>query len=76
MQKANTNNITVTVSQFGHEPRTVSVPEGATVADVLSSAGIALEGRQEMFVEGVSADNNDVLENGDILSIVTPKQAG
>jgi sulfur carrier protein ThiS len=78
MQKAQSTNgsVVVTISRFGHEARTVALPDGATVAQALAQAGIALEGREEMFVEGVSADSTDVLENGDILSIVTPKQAG
>ena len=75
MQKAQ-NTITVTISRFGHEAKTVTLPEGATVAQALASASITLEGREEMFVEGVSAEQSDVVENGDILSIVTPKQAG
>lgn len=79
MQKANTpatGNIVVTISRFGRDPQNVTVPEGSSVSTVLSQAGVELEGREQLFVEGVTADSSDVLENGDILSIVTPKQAG
>lgn len=70
------DSMVITVARFGHAPQNVTVANGANVNDVLTSAGIALEGREELFVEGVVAEGADVLENGDILSIVTPKQAG
>ena len=81
MQKAESNatpgdNMVVTIARFGHAPQNVTVPNGSTVNTVLTTAGISLEGREELFVEGVNAEGADVLENGDILSIVTPKQAG
>lgn len=78
MQKAqsNSNSITVTITRFGHNTQTVSVAEGSTVAQVLESAGIVLAGLEELFVEGQTAESNDILEDGDLLSIVTPKQAG
>lgn len=76
MRKSDTNTIKVTVSRFGHEPRTLDVPEDSTVSDVLGIAGVSIEEHQQLFVEGVSAESGDILEDGDILSIVTPKQAG
>lgn len=81
MQKANNeapqgDTMIITVARFGHAPQNVTVPTGSTVATVLSTADITLEGREELFVEGVNAESNDILENGDILSVVTPKQAG
>jgi Na+-translocating ferredoxin:NAD+ oxidoreductase RnfC subunit len=66
----------VTVSKFGDDPLNVTVPVGASVADVLEAAGIETSGREQTFVEGEAAEGGDILENGDILSIVTPKQAG
>lgn len=81
MQKANQpaasgDGMVITIARFGQNPQNVTVPNGATVGTVLATASIALEGREQLFVEGVEAEQNDVLENGDILSIVTPKQAG
>ena len=77
MQKQTTDgNITVTISRFGYEPKTVTLPANSTVSSALAEAGIVLEGREDMFVEGQNAEVNDVLEDNDILSIVTPKQAG
>jgi hypothetical protein len=81
MQKRTTKKIakgemTITVSKFGDDPRNVIVPVGSTVADVLKAASITLTGRETAFVEGEQAERGDILENADILSIVTPKQAG
>lgn len=66
----------VTVAKFGQNPLAVTVPTGSTVADVLKAAGITVRGRETMFVEGDDATKADIMENGDILSIVTPKEAG
>jgi len=81
MQKAQnevpaSNTIVVTVARFGNAPQNVTVPTGSTVDTILATVGLHLEGREELFVEGVNAEGDDVLENGDILSVVTPKQAG
>lgn len=66
----------VTIAKFGDDPMNVTVPVGSTVADVLAESGISLTGREKSYVEGEEATSTDVLENADILSIVTPKQAG
>lgn len=68
--------IAVVVSRFGHDPVPVCVDEGSTVEDVLAEAGISLSGREEVFVAGVKAAMNDEVEDKDVLSVVTPKQAG
>ena len=68
--------LAVAVSRFGHEPLPVCVPEGASVRDVLEKAEISLSGREKVYVAGAEASMRDVVEEGDVLSIVTPKQAG
>lgn len=68
--------IAVVVSRFGHDPIPVCVDEGATVSDVLTKAGISLSGREEVFVAGVKAAMVDEVEDKDVLSVVSPKQAG
>lgn len=68
--------IAVAVSRFGHEPIPVCVDEGATVREVLEKAGISLTGREKVYVAGAEATMRDEVEEGDVLSIVTPKQAG
>jgi sulfur carrier protein ThiS len=74
MQKAN-KGITVQVVSFGNDAVSVTLPEGATVSDALAQANITRT-TQEIFVSGEVAEDSDILENGDVLSIVTPKQAG
>lgn len=81
MQKANTavvasDTMAVTIARFGSNPLTLAVPIGSTVEEVVELGSISLEGREELFVEGTRAEGSDVLEDGDILSIVTSKQAG
>lgn len=68
--------IAVTVSRFGHDPVVVKLPEGATVADVLEEAEITLSGRETAYCDGAELDTDDEVDNGDLLSIVTPKAAG
>lgn len=80
MQKANggassQETIAVAVVSFGNDPVPLTLPVGATVADALIAAGIT-RSSQEFFVSGEPANDADVLEAGDVLSIVSPKQAG
>lgn len=70
------NNINVTMSRFGSNPITLTMPEGSTVAQVLVAAGISTQSHERLFVTGITAEMGDILENNDVLSIVTPKQAG
>lgn len=78
MEKANKDgNIAVAVTRLGSDPVPVTLAKGSTVAQALAKAGIATGGaRAEYFVDGQRAETNDVLEDGDVLAIVTPKQAG
>lgn len=79
MRKASTSpasdNIAVSVVSFGNDPIAVLLPAGSTVAQALAQAQIT-RGAQQLFVSGETADDSDILESGDVLSIVTPKQAG
>jgi hypothetical protein len=80
MQKARTgatagDTIAVAVVSFGNDPQPLTLPTGATVAEALTAAGITA-GAAEMFVSGERAETGDVLEAGDVLSLVSPKQAG
>lgn len=75
MVKKNGPMIAVAVSRLGSDPVPVSIAAGSTVAAALAKAGI--EGAKgELFVDGSPANLEDVLENGDVLNIVTPKEAG
>ncbi len=80
MKKANTGapageTISVAVVSFGNDPIALTLAKGATVADALAKAGIT-RGSQEIFVSGEVAEDADELEDKDVVSIVTPKQAG
>lgn len=68
--------IVVTVTRLGADPVNVDLAKGATVADALAKAGVTSASNSQYFVDGVRAEMNDVVEHKDILSIVTPKQAG
>jgi hypothetical protein len=70
------NPIAVTVSRFGHDPIAVVLNEGATVEEALEEADIDLDGREQVFVAGERAGMDDEVEDKDVLSVVTPKQAG
>lgn len=81
MQKATAatpagDTIAVSVTRMGSDPVTVRLAVGSTVADALREAGVASGGRLEYFVDGQRAEANDVLEDLDVLALVTPKQAG
>lgn len=70
--------ITVTVSRLGSAATVVTLPkgDGATVQAALEAASVSTSGRGEYFVSGERAELNDILDDKDILIIVTPKQAG
>lgn len=81
MQKKTTGSvegetIAVAVSRLGSDVVPVTLPIGATVRDALDKADVSSSTRTEYFVSGVRADMDDVLEDGDVLALVTPKQAG
>lgn len=68
--------ISVAVSRLGSDVVPLTLPKDAKVRDALEKAGVSTTARTEYFVSGVRADMDDVLEDGDVLALVTPKQAG
>lgn len=68
--------ITVYIARFGHDEIEMRVNENTTVAQVFAQSGIDLTGREQAYVDGVPALPGSIVENGDVVSIVTPKQAG
>lgn len=68
--------ITVIIARMGNDPLEVKVPVDSTVAKALEVAGISLPTGGQVSVEGVEATGNDILDDGDVLSIFTPKAGG
>lgn len=66
----------VLVGRFGSSPEEVSVKKGSTVAEVLDEAGIEMGEKEKVWLNGERAESDDVVEKGDIVSILSPKEAG
>ena len=75
-RKVSSDTMIITIAKFGSDPENVTIPTGSTVGDALREAGVTVKKNWELFVDGDDAETKDILENGDILSIVTPKEAG
>ena len=75
-QDLNGKTIAVSITRLGSDPVAVSLTKGATVEEALAKANIATPDNAEFFVGGVRADGDDEVEDGDNISVVTPKQAG
>jgi len=67
---------TVYIARFGHDEIEIEVAEGATVQEVFAKTGYTNSGREVAYVDGVPATMRSIVEDGDVISIVTPKQAG
>lgn len=74
--RAAENVMDITIGRFGTEPQVVSVPKDSTVREALSEVGISLGDSDKVWVNGTRANLRDILEGGDIVNVVTPKQAG
>lgn len=66
----------VLIGRFGSTPEKVTVDRGSTVAEVLDEAGIKLGAKEKVWLNGERAESDDVVEKGDIVSILSPKEAG
>lgn len=81
MRRANagagrSGDINVRLGRFGRSPETVSLRRDSTVGDALSEADWDISDEERVYVNGEPADNADILEDGDVISIVAPKTAG
>ncbi len=68
--------ISITVGRFGSEPQEVSVARDSTIRDALAEVGITPEADSKIYVNGQRASLRDLLDEGDIVNVVVPKQAG
>lgn len=69
MRTTNSNLISVVVRQLGASDITVTVEDWATVADILSEAGLSTA--KEVRYNGQVVALNDEPENGDVLVVTT-----
>lgn len=70
------NRIKIVIARFGSEPDKIEIPIGATVEDALSEAGIVLNTSEKVWINGEKATHKDIVEEGDNILIVSPKEAG
>lgn len=81
MQKANAvpegeTHIAVAVTRLGSDPIALKLAVGTTVAQAITASGVSSGSNAQFFVDGERANGDDFLEDGDVLQVVTPKQAG
>lgn len=70
------NRISVVIARFGSDPEKLEVPKDSTVDDVLTEAGVNLSSSEKVWINGEKATRKDLVEDGDNVLIVSPKQAG
>lgn len=68
--------IFVKIGRFGSDTMSLELPKDATIKDALDEAGIELSAIDKVWVNGERANQRDILEDGDTVNIVTPKEAG
>lgn len=68
--------ITVQIGRFGSGSQTVELPKDCTVEDALAEAGITFSKTEKVMVNGERASGNDILEDGDVVNVFSPKEAG
>ncbi len=67
--------VEVSIGRFGSVPETIRVQAPATVGAVLEKADIVLEGSERVWLNGEQADLKTRVKAGDIVGIVSPKEA-
>lgn len=67
--------ITVKIGAFGTDPEEYELPKDASVGDALVEAGMD-DRTKKVYVNGETANRQDILEDGDVLNVVSPKEAG
>ena len=79
MTKAAAEGMMVVLAPLGEDATELTVAEGSTVAEVIREAqertGADYAGKS-LYVDGIPAEDSDVLENGDVLSIVISSPKG
>lgn len=68
--------IKVTLTGYGREQVTLAFDEEPTLSLALSTAGWTLAAGERASVNGVTADMEDVLEDGDTVQVIGKKEGG
>ena len=68
--------MTVVLMRFGSDPMKIEIPIGSTVEDALKEADMSLNSNEKIWVDGEKAMKGDLLEEGDNIAVVSPKDAG
>lgn len=79
MRDANDSNsgdtITVKVGRFGNPPREYTLPRNTTVGDALQEAGIDYDSGN-VHVGGNPANEDSLLDDGDVINVSSSKKGG
>lgn len=80
MRRANetvvSDGISVKIGRLGSGTLEFRLPQDTTIGEALSQANIFVEGQEKIMVNGEEATKDDILDSGDIVSLITPKHAG
>lgn len=68
--------ITVKIGRFGSTAQSVTLQKDCTVEEALEAADISFSSTEKVMVNGERASANDILEDGDIVNVFSPKEAG
>ena len=66
----------VVIGRFGSTPETVQVKVGSTIAQVLKTANIEMTKSEDVWLNGAPAKGTTKVKKGDIVGIVSPREAG
>ena len=70
------NRINVVIMRFGSDPEKIEIAKDSTVEDALEEVDITLNKSEKIWVNGEKALKQDILQDGDNIAIVSPKEAG
>ena len=73
--RGSSSSFKVKIARLGTAPVEVTLGRTHTVAAALLAAGIDPSGSEDVWVDGEQTDRDDVVEAGEILTIITPKAA-
>jgi len=67
--------ISVVIAKFGSDPEHIEVSTDLTIEEVLRESGTSRIA-EKIFVNGERATLKDIIEDGDNILLVSPKEAG